>query len=503
MTYDVVVVGAGSAGCVLAARLSEDPSRSVLLLEAGPDYPDTAALPPEIASSDDVALTHDWGYASEPGALGRALTLPRAKLVGGCSATNATAAMRGATPSDYDAWAALGNPGWSFAEILPAFRRLEDDADFDDAVHGRGGPLPIRRARLEELTPLQRAFGEVCAAAGHPPVADHNAPGALGVGPWPSNGFGSVRRSAALTYLSAGVRARPNLTLRSGVLVDRVIFEGQRAAGVELAEPREPIRAGRVILAAGAYGSPAILLRSGLGRAADLRALDVPVVEDLPGVGQHLADHPLYSLDFTCNASEAGIPWLQMLLTWRSDAFGDAPGYDLHIMPGGPWLEGGEATCSLYVSLVKPRSHGRLRLHSADPTDAPLIDLGYFTNPDDLPRLVEAARLAWELAQRPPLADLLLAEQAPGPESWDTPGGLEAAIRAGVRSYHHPTGTCLMGPASDPMAVVDSRGRVRGVEGLSVVDASIMPEIPAGNTNLPTIMVAERCAAWLSNPFAL
>lgn len=204
--YDVIIVGAGSAGCVLAARLSEDPRRSVLLLEAGPDYPNTAAVPDEILTSYRPAFTHDWGYASEPGARGRAIHLPRAKLVGGCSATNATIALRGA-PSDYDEWAALGNPGGSFVEVLPFFCRLENDADVDDEWHGRTGPLPIRRYVLDELTTAQRAFLDACSACGYPRTDDHNAPEALGAGPAPMNAVAGVRQSTALTYRVAALCA--------------------------------------------------------------------------------------------------------------------------------------------------------------------------------------------------------------------------------------------------------------------------------------------------------
>ena len=496
MSYDAIIVGAGSAGCVLAARLSEDPARSVLLLEAGPDYPDLASLPPEIASSYAATYTHDWGYASEPGLLGRAIALRRARLVGGCSATNAAIALRG-TSQDYDEWSLLGNPGWSFAEVLPFFRRLESDGDFDDDWHGREGPLPIRRHAANDLTPVQGAFLEACATVGYLRVVDHNAPGAMGAGPAPMNTVGGIRQSTALTYL-APARHRPNQTIRSGVLVDHVLLEGGRAVGVRLAQPTdEVLYADRIILAAGAYGSPATLMRSGIGPAEHLKALGIPVRVDLPGVGQNLTDHPLFGLHFAAPPAalaEEPIISFQTILTLKSTLAADA--HDLHIVPCSAYPVEPEQSPTgivylLLVSVMKPLSRGWLRLRSADPSEAPVIDPGYFTHPDDMARMIEVVRAARRLSKVPPLSDWTTQELYPGPRVSET-ADLEAAVLAQVDSYHHPVSTCRMG--RDEMAVVDARGNVHGVEDLSVIDASIMPSIPGANTNLPTIMLAERCA---------
>jgi choline dehydrogenase len=498
--FDVIVIGAGSAGCVLAARLSERSSCKLLLLEAGPDYPTLAELPADLADCRNVTDSHDWGYASEADAAGRSIGLPRGRVVGGCSAVNATFAVRG-FPSDYDAWAAAGNPGWSFQDVLPFFCKAETDLDFGDAPwHGATGPSPIRRYSPPERSAFSQAFLEASRAASHAAIEDHNRPGALGAGPAAVNALDGIRMNTALTYL-AQARGRANVTIRAGVVVERIETHARRAVGVRLSGG-ELIECGRVVLAAGAYGSPAILLRSGVGLADDLRACGIAPVVALAGVGQNLIDHPLVGLRLPLTGEVGALPRHQMLVTWKSRVAGAEHACDMHLFSSGPHLDPatGRGFGALSFSVMKPSSRGRLRLRSADPLAPPQIRLAHLETASDRARMREGLLEARRVARAAPLAGLVAGDElSPAPGIGDHDGdALDAALRAKVSTYHHPVGTCAMGPSPDRGAVVDARGRVHGLDSVFVADASIMPDIPAANTNLPAIMIAERIAAWLA-----
>lgn len=467
-----------------------------MLVEAGPDHPDVNALPRDVIDASEPTIGHDWGYFADEDP-DRRIPVPRARIMGGCSSTNACFALRGA-PEDYDGWSTLGNPGWGFSDVLEDFRRLESDQDFGDQWHGTDGPIPIRRYRSEELTSAQAAFLSGAIASGHRYMEDHNRPGAVGAGPSPRNVHNGMRMSTAVTYL-AQARSRANLTIRADTMVARIECSRTRATGVRLLDG-SLIDADRVVLAAGTYASPAILARSGIGRADELRWFDIAPVVDLPGVGSNLVDHPLVSIDLPTKPAP-GPSRFQSHLTFHASTTDPAMPADLLLFLAGPFEVGPDqcpsgAVLGIVAGLMAPRSRGWVRLRSNRPRDAPRIHLAHLDDPDDLERMLDALNEARRLAASEPMAGIIHGEElSPGPSC--PPGDREALaewIRTAVSTFHHPVGTCAMGPDPDHGAVTDARGSVHGIDGLTVADASIMPTIPSATTNLPTIMVAEHIA---------
>ena len=500
MSRHVVIVGAGSAGGVLAARLSEDPDVSVLLLEAGPDYPSVEQMPEDIRSAWTFGgMDHDWGYESA-GVVATTATeprfgietpgvvpVPRGKVVGGSSAVNGSNAMR-AYRSDFDRWVGLGNDEWSWEAVLPYFRRAEDDAAGGD-WHGTGGPVPIRRFTGESLRPVMRAFLDGCAQAGHEIVEDLNAPGAVGAGSLPVNQVDGVRQSTAIAYL-APARRRPNLEIRAGVTVDRVELIDGRARAVVLTSG-ERIDADVIVLAAGAIGSPThpAALRHRAGR--QLERLGIALVHHLEGVGRNLRDHPMLYPTWTTDTDAVGAltPPLQAFLACSASGAHVQDQIDLNFVPFT--LQPGAILVGM--GLVRPYSIGHLELAAADPDVAPRIFLNLFDHPEDLQRMVTGVKIIRSIVGSAAMQRYVGDELWPGPDV-TSDAAIAAAILGTPTTYAHVVGTCAMGQAGADWAVVDQRGKVHGLEGLHVIDASIMPTIPAVPTNMTTIMIAERCA---------
>ncbi|HUA47030.1 MAG TPA: GMC family oxidoreductase N-terminal domain-containing protein [Solirubrobacteraceae bacterium] len=516
--YDYVIVGAGSAGCVLANRLSADPAARVLLLEAGgKDGSPNIKIPAAFPNQFHTKLDWDFATEPEPHVDDRSLYVPRGKSLGGSSSMNAMLYVRG-RPLDYDGWAAQGAPGWAYADVLPYFKRSEDNVRGGSEFHGVGGELHVGEQRSPR--PIDRAFLEACTAAGIPRIADYNGPEQDGAAMFQVTQRDGRRWSSADAFLRPVLR-RPNLAVRTKAMVLGVELEGERAVGVRVRQGRdgnELVRAERqVVLCAGAIGSPQLLLLSGIGPADELRQVGVPVHHDLPGVGRNLQDHPfvtilwevtdqqtLYGADKPKRVAEwvlrrsgplsstvaevvafvrtrSGLPAADIQFHMGAAYFDDhgAEEYDGHCIAIGPVL-------------VSPQARGQVWLRSPDPADKPMIITNSLAAPDDLASLIAGMRLAREIANQSPLKETIVKELKPGADAVDGED-LAADLRRRLMLIYHPVGTCRMSD-TDQAAVVDSHLRVHGIEGLRVVDASIMPIIPGGNTNAPTIMIAEKAA---------
>ena len=515
MKYDAIIVGAGSAGCALASRLSEDPTRSVLLLEAGPDYLSPERLPPEIANGYSQAATsegspYNWGYRAIGTPFQSSLMyVDRGRIVGGSGAVNGQVFLRG-LPEDYDGWAARGNGEWSFLKLLPYFRRLETDADIGDDFHGADGPVPVRRFSRQEWRPFQEAFYQACRDAGFPHDPDMNNPDSTGVGPAPFNTRDGVRMSAALTYLDPS-RHRLNLTVRGGALVRRVLFQGSKATGVEVESggQRFSAQGDQIALAAGGIATPQLLMLSGIGPAKHLSGVGIPVFRDLPGVGQNLRDHPMFTLELkTRDGFSLDLAGPRMQVGLRYTVEGSARRNDMQLFPSNysgpgagdhpnnarpPGGVGVRLTCMLELA----ESSGELLLASADPLDPPILDYRYLQSAEDVRRVRECIRLAQRLLEHSAFDSIVEGWLSPSDEDLASDEALESWLMRNVSTTQHTSGTCKMGPDSDPMAVVDQYCRVRGVENLRIADLSVAPQVVRANTNATAIMIGERVADWL------
>lgn len=494
--FDTLVIGAGSSGAVVAGLLAIRSDAEILLVEAGPDYADRGSgrWPAELLDASELPLTHDWGYTSGALYSDRILGYERARVVGGCSSHNGCQAVVGHR-ADYDGWAAGGNLGWKSDEVRP----------FIDAALRA---LRVRQPTISELTPYGSASYEAMLAVGIPAASDLNdIDEATGVAPNPVNVVDGMRWNTAFAYLDPA-RQRPNLRIWGDTICDRLILEGHRVVGAWFlaGNRRVKVYAARVVVSAGAYGSPAILLRSGIGAPDELRTLGIEARHRLPGVGLNLQDHPGIAVQFkgtpeleaeSRRFAEANPhPEEQLIAKLASSHCAEA--FDLHLYTqGGPRrADPSNFIWEYMVAGMTPLSRGQLTLVSSDPTVQPAIDHGYLSDPDgsDARVLREGLLRLREVTRQPSLARLLGPETSPGPGllSREEPGwGLERHV---VTTYH-PVGTAKMGPATDPDAVVDGSGRVHGIDGLYVVDASIMPALPRANTNLPAVIVAERLVA--------
>lgn len=502
--FDIIVVGAGSAGCAIAARASENPNLNVLLIEAGPDYADIAKTPFDLVNGHNNSYRdHDWGLAHAP-TESRKVNFPRGRVVGGSSAVNTAIALRG-MPEDFAEWADMGLAEWTWDKVLPAYRRLERDLDYGEApYHGDAGPISIRRYPPSEMGLQHQAFLAAATDLGYPDCPDANDPDSWGAGPQPMNKLGRLRVSCAVGYL-APARIRPNLTIRAQTLVICAVIKGDRCTGVLVRNPdgsEETIAAKLVVLSAGAILSPAILMRSGFGPAAELNALSIPVVRDVPGVGKNLCDHAAMSATFIPKDAALVTPDQPIIQTiLRYTAEGSDKRNDLQIEMISFGGRTNEPIFAIAGVVEYQYGRGQLSFPSADPDALPVIENRFCEDDRDATRLASCFRDVLAFARTKPIADLIEIQRFPRGEP--SPDDMMGLVRRFAGSGYHPSGTAKMGPASDPMAVVNQYGQCHAVDGLVVADAAIMPFVPRANTNLTAIMIGERVGEWLRTRPAL
>ena len=505
--FDYVVVGAGAAGSVLAHRLTEDPGTNVLVLEAGgPDDDPRIRRPSAFRQLLETPFNHGYSTAAELHLNGREIQWPRGEGWGGSGSISAMVYVRGHA-SDFDRWEALGNPGWGYDDVLPYFKKAEDQERGPSEFHGVGGPQSVADPRF--VPPISRAFLEAALQVGLPRNDDFNGARQEGAGLYQVNQRDGARDSAADAYLRPALR-RPNLAIESHARVTRVLFEGRRAVGVAYVQDGRDleVRAAReVILSAGSIGSAQLLLLSGIGPAEQITALGIPVVRDLPGVGENLQDHPRVALTYA-SKSPLGLTDAERERAEREYAEhrtgplssnGVGAGAFVRLSPDDPspglqtmlTANPVDNTFSINVVLMHPASRGHLRLRSADPTAPPILQANYLGDDRDLEGLVRGLEIARRIAGAEALAEYRGEELGPGAASWER-AALRRYVRDHVTTFFHQVGTCRMG--EDERAVVDPALRVRGVEGLRVVDASVMPDLLSGATHAATVMIAEKGA---------
>ena len=523
--FDHIIVGAGSAGCVLANRLSAESSNRVLLVEAGGGDQHLFVQMPTALSYPMAMNRFNWGYYSdpEPGLDGRRISCPRGKGLGGTSSINGMVYVRG-NAQDYEEWESLGAAGWGYRDCLPYFKRAESWVGGGNRYRGKSGPLGVSAGNEMRLNPLYRAFIDAGVEAGYPETIDYNAEFQEGFGPMHMTVRDGVRESTSRAYLKP-VRHRRNLEVLTRAHVQHIELDGDRATGISvevLARPRTIRARKEVILAAGSIASPALLQRSGIGDHAHLQSVGVTPTHSLPGVGENLQDHLEVYFQFHCKQPVSlnnkldplskgliGARWLllkdglgatnhfESCAFIRSRAGLKSPDIQYHFLPAAMRYDGTPSIAGhgfqVHVGPNKPKSRGQVRITAGDAAAAPSIKFNYYQHGDDIAAWQQCIHLTREIMQQPAMAAYNGGEIQPGPEV-QSADEIDAWLKQNIESAYHPAGTCRMGPASDSMAVVDTAGCVHGIDGLRVVDASIFPSLPNGNINAPVIMAAEKLA---------